>query len=250
MAASSSLVQGLKLLDASVSQERRARPGLNASRLAETTEIERSRVSRLTQELRAREFLSRDDDALFSAGPEFFRTAAVLNATWLRASRSALRALASKLGVNALITIADGPRGVLLRCERSADGFDRSIREGLVTPIWCTGAGRALLWDHTPEQLDELLDDVQFIGVGGPTAARSTAEVRALLERDRADSLIAAPEEYDEGIDEFALPIRSRGEVIASLAVRGRHRPKGVTRDTRALLTQLARELSAAASAE
>ena len=248
MAASSSLVQGLKLLDASVSQERRARPGLNASRLAETTEIERSRVSRLTQELRAREFLSRDDDALFSAGPEFFRTASVLNTTWLRSSRRALRELASKLGVNALITIADGPRGVLLRCERSADGFDRSIREGLVTPIWCTGAGRALLWDHTPEQLEVLLEDVQFIGVGGPTAARSTAEVRALLERDRADSLIAAAEEYDEGIDEFALPIRSRGEVIASLAVRGRHRPKGVTRDTRALLTQYARELSATAA--
>ncbi|AKV88169.1 hypothetical protein AKG07_14055 [Microbacterium sp. CGR1] len=250
MVASSSLVQGLKLLDAAVSQERRARPGLNASRLAEHTGIERSRVSRLTQELRARQFLSRDDDALFSAGPEFFGTAAVLNTTWLRASRAALRALASQRGVNALITIADGARGVLLRCERSADGFDRSIREGLVTPIWCTGAGRALLWDHTLEQLEALLEDVQFVGVGGPTAARSTRDVWALLERDRADSLIAAAEEYDEGIDEFALPIRSRGEVIASLAVRGRHRPKGITRDTRALLMQFAGELSAAAGAD
>lgn len=250
MAASSSLVQGLKLLDVAVSQERRARPGLNASRLAEATGIERSRVSRLTQELRARELLSRDDDALFSAGSEFFRTAAVLNAPWLRTSRAALRVLASKLGLNALITIADGPRGVLLRYERSADGVDRSLREGLVTPIWCTGAGRALLWDHTPEQLEELLDDVQFVGVGGPTAARSTDDVRALLERDRADALIAAAEEYDEGVDEFALPIRHRGEVIASLAVRGRHRRKGATRDTRALLTQFAGELSAAASSD
>lgn len=247
--ASSSLVQGLSLLDAAVEQERRARPGLNASRLAEHTDIERSRVSRLAQELRARQFLRRDD-SLFSAGPEFFGTAAVLNASWLRASRVALRALASQLGVNALITVADGARGVLLRYERSADGSDRSIRAGLVTPIWCTGAGRALLWDHTPAQLEVVLDDVQFIGVGGPTAARSTDEVRAMQERDVADGLISASEEYDEGIDEFALPIRSRGEVIASIAVRGRHRPKGATRETRALLTQFARELSAAADAE
>lgn len=248
--ASSSLVQGLSLLDAAVEQERRARPGLNASRLAEHTDIERSRVSRLTQELRSRQFLRRDDDSLFSAGPEFFGTAAVLNAAWLRASRVALRALASQLGVNALITVADGARGVLLRYERSADGSDRSIRAGLVTPIWCTGAGRALLWDHTPAQLESLLDGVQFIGVGGPTAARSTHEVRAMQERDLADGMISASEEYDEGIDEFALPIRRGGEVIASLAVRGRHRPKGATRETRALLTQFARELTTAADVE
>lgn len=247
--ASSSLVQGLSLLDAAVSQERRSRPGLNASRLAEHTEIERSRVSRLTQELRAREFLSRDGDALFSAGPEFFRTAAVLNATWLRASRAALRALVSQQGMNALITIADGSRAVLLRCERSADGSDRSIREGLVTPIWCTGAGRALLWDQTPSQIEALLDDVQFIGVGGPTAARSIGDVLALQDRDRADALITAAEEYDEGIDEFALPIRRGGEVIASLAVRGRHRPQGASRETRALLTRFASELTDRADA-
>ncbi|WEK61926.1 MAG: IclR family transcriptional regulator C-terminal domain-containing protein [Candidatus Microbacterium colombiense] len=245
--ASSSLVQGLSLLDAAVAQERRARPGLNASRLSEHTEIERSRVSRLTQELRARQFLTRDDDALFSAGPAFFGTAAVLNAEWLRAARVALRALAAQLGVNALITVADGARGVLLRYERSRDGSDRSIREGLVTPIWCTGAGRALLWDHTPEQLEALLDDVQFIGVGGPTAARSTDDVRAMQVRDIADGLISASEEYDEGIDEFALPIRRGGAVIASLAVRGRHRSKGATKETRALLAQFARELTAAA---
>lgn len=247
--ASSSLVQGLSLLDAVVEQERRGRLGLNASRLSEQTAIERSRVSRLTHELRSRQFLSRDDASLYSAGPEFFRTAAVLNATWLRESRVALRTLASQLGMNALITVADGSRGVLLRYERAVDGSDRSIRDGLVTPIWCTGAGRALLWDHTPAHLATLLDDVQFIGVGGPTAARSISDVQELQERDRRAELVSASEEYDEGIDEFALPIRHRGEVIASLAVRGRHRPKGASRDTRTLLAHFADTLTAAADA-
>lgn len=247
---SSSLVQGLSLLGAAVEQERRARPGLNASRLAEHTGIERSRVSRLTQELRARQFLRRDDDALFSAGPEFFDTAAVLNAAWLRASRVALRALASQLRVDALITVAEGARGVLLRYERSADRADHSIRPGMVTPIWCTGAGRALLWDHTPEQLEALLDDVQFTGVGGPTAPRSIEEVCRVQERDLTHGLISASEEYDEGVDEFALPIRCRGEVIASIAVRGRHRPKGASRAMRERLEHLSQELTAVADVE
>ncbi len=70
-----------------------------------------------------------------------------------------------------------------------------------------------------------------------------------MQERDRAEGLISAAEEYDEGIDEFALPVRRGGEVIASLAVRGRHRAQGATRETRALLARFAGELTAAADA-
>lgn len=243
----SSLSQGLALLDAAVTQERAGRLGHNASRLADATGIERSRVSRLTQELRALEFLDRDDAAILTAGPEFFRTAAALNEPWLRASRAALRTLTSRLGADALITVADGVRGLLLRHERSAGGFDPSIRVGLVTPIWCTGAGRALLWDRTRDELEALLRPVQFVGVGGPTAPRSIADVDALQVRDRAAGLISASEEYDRGIDEFAMPIRRDGEIIASLAVRGRHRSSGATRETRALLAECAAQLTESA---
>lgn len=245
--ASSSLTQGLALLTAAVEQERAARPGISASRLAEHTGIERSRVSRLSRELSERRLLERDGDALFTAGAEFFRTAAALNVPWLRESRVALRSLASALGVNALITVADGVRGVVLRHETAAEGPDRSLRDGLVTPIWCTGAGRALLWDHDRADLDSLLRDVQFVGVGGPTAPRSPSEVERMQEHDRAAGLISAREEYDQGVDEFALPIRRGGAIIASVAVRGRHTAKGPSRRTRTLLEQFSQQLSDAA---
>lgn len=245
--ASSSVIQGLDLLGTAVEQERSGRPGLNSSRLADHTGIERSRVSRLTRELSARGLLSRDDESLFSAGPEYFRTARVLNVRWLRESRAVLRALASTLHMSALITVPEGARGVVLRHEMSAEASDRSLRDGLETPLWCTGAGRALLWDHTPAQISALLGDVQFIGVGGPTAPRSVDEVLRVQERDRTAGLVSASEEYDEGVDEFAFPIRRDGEIIASLAIRGRHRAKGATQRTRALLPQFARDLGVAA---
>ncbi|MFK4850992.1 IclR family transcriptional regulator C-terminal domain-containing protein [Microbacterium sp. ZW T6_19] len=242
--ASSSLTQGLALLAAAVEQERSARPGVTASRLAEYTGIERSRVSRLSRELSERRLLERDGDALFTAGAEFFRTAAALNVSWLRESRVALRSLASALGMNAFITVAEGVRGVVLRHETAAEGPDRSLRDGLVTPIWCTGAGRALLWDHGRADIETLLHDVQFVGVGGPTAPRSADEVERVQERDRAAGLISAREEYDQGVDEFALPIRHGGAVIASIAVRGRHTAKGPSRRTRMLLEQFSQQLS------
>ena len=93
---------------------------------------------------------------------------------------------------------------------------DAAVRPGMITPIWCTGSGRALLWEHTPAQLDELLAGVQFVGVGGPAAARTVAEVASLLERDRAAGLVIAADEYAEGVTEHALPIHGSGGIVAA----------------------------------
>ena len=53
----SSLAQGLKLLETAVERERSGRAGHTASRLADATGIERSRVSRLSRELSALGYL-------------------------------------------------------------------------------------------------------------------------------------------------------------------------------------------------
>lgn len=217
----SSLSQGLTLLGAVVDRERSGRPGHNASRLAETTGMERSRVSRLTQELRTLDYLDRDEGSVFRAGPAFFRAAGALNEPWLRGARRELRRLASRFGMTARITVAEGPRALLLRCESGPRAQDASLRPGMTTPVWCTGGGRALLLDHDRPALEALLDGVQFVGVGGPAAARSVAEVADLLARDQAEGLVCAVDEYVAGITEFALPVRVRGAIAASVSVEG-----------------------------
>ncbi|MFK4789012.1 IclR family transcriptional regulator [Microbacterium sp. ZW T5_56] len=219
MAPPSSLLQGLALLEAAVAQERSGRQGHNASRLSEATGIERSRVSRLTRELRELDYLDRDEAAVLKAGDGYFRAAGALSRPWLRAARESLRVLASTLGVSAQLVAADGPGAILLRTEKGPGVSADYLRPGSLTPIWCTGAGRALLWDHTRESLDALLTDVQFVGVGGPGAARSVDELQELLDRDRESGIIDARDEYVEGVRDFALPIRDQRGIVVSIGI-------------------------------
>jgi DNA-binding IclR family transcriptional regulator len=219
MTAPSSLLQGLALLDAAVTQEQSGRQGHNASRLAETTGIERSRVSRLTRELRELGYLDRDNAAVLRAGDGYFRAAGALSRPWLRAARESLRVLASTLGVSAQLVAADGPGAILLRSEKGPGVSADYLRPGILTPIWCTGPGRALLWDHTRDGLETLLADVQFVGVGGPGAARSVDQLHRLLERDRDAGMVDARDEYVEGVRDFALPIRDHRGIVVSLGV-------------------------------
>jgi DNA-binding IclR family transcriptional regulator len=96
------------------------------------------------------------------------------------------------------------------------------VKPGMVTPAWCTGAGRALLWDHDRPALDALLRDVNYIGIGGPGAAHSTDEVWDLMFRDHTAGYVAAVEEFEHEVVELAVPVRNAGgAILASLSVLG-----------------------------
>jgi DNA-binding IclR family transcriptional regulator len=248
----SSFLQGLTLVDAVVQRERSGRLAHNASRLSEATGLERSRVSRLTQELRDLRYLDRDQAAVFSVGDAYFETARALARPWLRGARLELRRLASHVGVSAQIVAADGARALLLRSETPTAAEASFLRPGTVTPIWCTGAGRALLWDRSRPDLEVLLRDVQFVGVGGPGAARSVSDLEAMLERDRANGIVSADEEYVEGVYEYALPIRDDLGIAASIAIAGpqlgarqARAARNALRETEARLSGIAREQGA-----
>ncbi|RKS93351.1 IclR family transcriptional regulator [Microbacterium sp. AG790] len=247
MSSPSSFLQGLALVDEVVRRERSGRLVHNASRLSEATGIERSRVSRLTQELRDVGFLERDDDALFGAGADWFRTASALTRPWLRAARADLRRLAGAQGVTGMIAAADGPAAVLLRVERPNGADGGYLHPGARVPIWCTGAGRALLWENTDADIAVLLRDVQFVGVGGPAAARSVADVLRLQARDRESGIVDAAQEYVEGVQEYALPLRGGSGIVGAVAVSMSPRGSRRTRETREALRRIADRLSAIA---
>lgn len=225
----SSLSQGLALLSVAADRERTGRGGFNGSRLAEHTGLERSRVSRLTQELTSLGFLEKDEVQAFRLGPASFAIAACRHEPWLRAARAELRALASAFGVSARVSVRESERVILLRYETGVGLAESSAFPGMITPAWCTGAGRALLWDLDEAALNSVFDDVGFIGVGGPRAARSVPELTALLRRDREAGIIVAAEEFEQAVVEWAVPVRAaHGEIIAALSVAG---PVGLTAD-------------------
>jgi len=216
----SSLMQGLTLLEAASQRERSGRTGFSVSRLADNIGLERSRASRLTQELRALRLLELDEAQALRPGSGYFSMAATRNHPWLRPARSELRRLAARFQVSARISARDGAGALLLRFETGVGVSDVSVRPGMTTPVWCTGAGRALLWDLDDASIQALLADVVFVGVGGPRAAHSSAEVLELVHRDRAAGHATAVEEFEQGFCELALPLLDAdGAVVASLSV-------------------------------
>jgi DNA-binding IclR family transcriptional regulator len=207
-------------------REASGRTGFNVSRLADEVGIERSKASRTTQDLCDTGFLTRLDDSTLRAGDAFFTAAASLHPGLLRRARPLLRRLAVEHGAGARLSVRDGVQVRLLRAE-SAAGWPQEWqgRAGLVTPCWCTGAGRALLLDHTAEDITALLDDYELIGVGGPDAAHSAGEVAAANDRDRRRGVVAAHGEFEHGVTEYAVPVRDAdARIRAALSVVGRQR--------------------------
>ncbi|MEW2047483.1 IclR family transcriptional regulator C-terminal domain-containing protein [Streptomyces sp. NPDC005476] len=220
----SSLRMALRIVNTVLERETSGRTGFNVSRLADEVGVERSKASRTTQDLCDKGFLERREDSTLRAGGAFFATAASLHPGLVRGSRPLLRRLAVTHGAGARLSVLDGVQVRLVRAE-SASGIahERLGPASLVTPCWCTGAGRALLLDHTPGEIAALLDDYELIGVGGPEAARSVEELVAANDRDRLRGIVTARGEFEHGVIEYAVPVRDAdGRIRAALSVVGR----------------------------
>ena len=216
------MAQGLQIVRLVADREKRGRQLLGVSQLAAELEMDQSRVSRLTQELCDLGLLERVDRGPFRTGQRFFSLAASLNTGWVREARAELEGLVSALGLRARLSVRDGYRVVLVRSSSNDAVPGSFVKPGMVTPVWCTGAGRALLWDHHRDALDALLAGVNYIGIGGPGAAHSTGEVWDLMVRDHATGYITAAEEFEHNVVEFAVPVREAGgAILASLSVLG-----------------------------
>ncbi|MEU5096196.1 IclR family transcriptional regulator C-terminal domain-containing protein [Streptomyces sp. NPDC020996] len=219
--AASSLATGLRIIDTVVERETSGRAGFNVARLADELGIDRSKASRMTQELCDRGFLERREDSTLRVGPGFFSLAQALHQGVLGRSRPVLRRLAIRYGASARLSVRDGALVRLLRRESAAGQWQAPA--GLITPCWCTGAGRALLMDHTEKELADLLADYELIGVGGPNAAHSAQELIAANDHDRPTGMVAAHGEFEHGITEYAVPVRDRrSRIFAAIAVLGR----------------------------
>jgi DNA-binding IclR family transcriptional regulator len=221
-AEASSMAQGLRIVRLVADREKRGRQLLGVSQLAAELDLEQSRVSRLTQELCDLGLLERVNRGPFRTGQRFFSLAASLNAGWVREAKTELEALVAYLGLRARLSVRDGYRVILVRSSSNDAVPGSFVKPGMVTPVWCTGAGRALLWDHDRPALNALLAEVNYIGIGGPGAAHSTGEVCDLMVRDRATGYIAAVEEFEHDVVELAVPMRAAGgAILASLSVLG-----------------------------
>ena len=245
----SSLAQGLRLVRLVTDREKQGRQLLGVSQLAAELDMEQSRVSRLAQELCDLGLLERVDRGPFRTGPRFFSLAAALNTGWVLQSRAELEELVSAFDLRSRLSVRDGVRVLLLRSSTNNSVLGGFVKPGMVTPVWCTGSGRALLWDHSVTELESLLTEVNFIGVGGPAAAHSAAEVAGLMERDRPQGFVLATEEFEHGVSELAVPVRETGgRIVAALSVLGsRSNLDAAAQEIAAVLQSASKRLGAGA---
>ena len=206
------------LLDAAVRRERSGRPGPSVSRLAELTGIEGSRVSRLAQEMLEMGLLEKSADGRLRVGPSYFALGASRQDAWVRRARHDLRRLASHYRASARVLAPDGPRAALLRFEVGRGAPESATHPGMVTPIWCTGGGRALLWGADESEIRELLAESRFIGVGGPNAARSAEDVARRVAADHERGVVEADEEFEYGVVEIASPVFADERVVGAVS--------------------------------
>ncbi|WP_105969225.1 IclR family transcriptional regulator domain-containing protein [Streptomyces geranii] len=212
------LPRGLALVERVVRGELDPRGGPGVVRLAEEGGLDKGQTSRLLRDLVDSGVLARGGHE-FRAGAELL-TVAGEGGPWGVRSRALLRELVVRFGACAYVDVLCGAMVLSVRAELAAWAEFSWARAGRLTPVWCTGAGRALLFGHSREEVAELLGGEDFIGAGGPYAPRSVDDLLARVTADAARGVAVCESEYDEDVLEVAAPVRDpRGVIVAAVSV-------------------------------
>lgn len=91
-------------------------------------------------------------------------------------------------------------------------------KPGRIIPLYCSAIGRALLLDHTPEQMDDYFDNTTLLS-HTPLTTTSREVLLEKLAQSRVRGYTFDPGELRPGIAGFGAPIRSSGHIIASISL-------------------------------
>ncbi|MGW3660041.1 IclR family transcriptional regulator [Streptomyces sp. NPDC005151] len=213
--------RGLDLLDAILAAEVGATGYPGNAQLAEQLGLDQAQISRMLKDLGSLGLVERDGQGRgWRVGPGYFALAAAAgDAGLLRTARPLLRGLVSRWHEPAWLSVRS--REVALTVEAQPSHWSSSVAAtpGAVTPVWCTGPGRALLLDHSEQELTELLGEVEFVG-GGPLAVRDVPALAALNAADRAAGIVVADREFEHDVVDFSAPVRDgSGTIVAALSI-------------------------------
>jgi IclR family KDG regulon transcriptional repressor len=222
--------------------------GLGVKRLSELTGHEMSRVSRTLEVLADARLVERDSQSLaYRLGWRIFGLAARAGQLQLRSEGARfVRLLADEFEERAYLSVLDGRDVLTVISESSAHTLQATGWVGRSHPyVYCTSAGRALLFGHSDEELRALLADVEF-RPRGPNGPVSFADFAERLARDRLTGWVYVDEEFEAGLVAVAAPVFDfDGRVVAALNLSG---PKFRAEKTLAAagprLTEVASDLS------
>jgi IclR family KDG regulon transcriptional repressor len=222
--------------------------GLGVKRLSELTGNEMSRVSRTLEVLADSRLVERDPASLaYRLGWRFFALAARAGQLQLRhAAARFVRLLTDEFEERAYLSVLDGREVLTIMSESPTHTVQAAGWVGRSHPyLYCTSAGRALLFGHSDEELTALLGDLEF-RPPGPNGPTSFADFAARLARERSKGWVYADEEFEPGLIAIAAPVFDfDGRVIAALNLSGpKFRAEKALATAGPRLTEVAAQLS------
>jgi IclR family transcriptional regulator, KDG regulon repressor len=222
--------------------------GLGVKRLSELTGHEMSRVSRTLDVLADARLVERDPESLaYRLGWRFFGLAARAGELQLRSEGARfVRLLTDEFEERAYLSVLDGRHVLTVISESSTHTLQATGWVGRSHPyVYCTSAGRALLFGHSDEELAALLADVEFRSPG-PNGPASFADFAARLAHERRQGWVYVDEEFEAGLVAIAAPVFDfDGRVVAALNLSGpKFRAEKRLASAGQRLTEIATQLS------
>lgn len=217
----SGLQRGLEILVVLGGRDALARGGLGVVRIAELVGREKSQVSRALKILAAAGFVERDPDTMaYRLGRTMFALGAqAVDARLLDLAPAVLERLIARTGETAHLSVLDGTEVVTLLSKAPVSAVRAAGWAGRRVPASCTSSGRALMFDHTDDQLRGRFSGVE-LARGGPNAPTTLDELAARILRDRVGGVAVSIEEFEAGLVAVAAPVRgARGGIVAVVNV-------------------------------
>lgn len=211
----------LDILSALGGEEAIDRNGLGVVRIAQLVGREKTQVSRALKALAAAGFADRDPDTRsYRLGWRLFALGARAgDARLLHAAPGVLADLVALTGETAHLSVLDDIEVLTLLSELPAAAVRASGWQGRRVPASCTSSGRALLFDHSADELEQRFAG-RGLAHGGPNAARSLRQLHERIVADRAHGVAVSDEEFEVGLVAVAAPVRSaKGTIVAAVNV-------------------------------
>jgi DNA-binding IclR family transcriptional regulator len=193
---------------------------LTGAAMARELRIPRTTAFRLAQTLERLGFLEREGDG-FRIGPAVMRLGfeyiASLEITDL--ARPVLERLRDEAGFSAQLVVRDGRDVVVVLRATSQSMFASNVNVGTRFPVHATILGRALLCEHSDEEIAQLLPERALQSYSQNTP-KTVAELKALLREDRVRGYVTSEGFFERGISAIAAPVRDQsGRIVAAISI-------------------------------
>lgn len=218
----SSAARMLTILEALALARTAEPPGLTVTALARVLGRDKSSVSRQLKPLVESGLVERDESGRHTVGWRLFAIAARAgDQRLLLLAPPVVRRLTQVLREGAHLSVRRGAEVLTILSEGPRSPIDSAGWVGRTVPAACTSSGRALLLDHTPEEIRDMFAG-RFVRGPGANAPRDIDELIERVAADRERGFVSALGEWEEGLGAVGAPIRdARRQIVAAVNVSG-----------------------------